>query len=102
MSPDLAHPSLSTARAVLGIPPGADADAIARAFRAAAKRAHPDIAGGEADRFRGLVEAYRQLQAAAAQKDLENAERLNVEAGFMREDEKLPSYDGLFTDKYVR
>jgi curved DNA-binding protein len=81
MSPDLAHPSLSTARAVLGIPPGADADAIARAFRAAAKRAHPDIAGGEADRFRGLVEAYRQLQAAAAPCESATRARLRRFAG---------------------
>jgi ABC-type nitrate/sulfonate/bicarbonate transport system substrate-binding protein len=39
---------------------------------------------------------------AIGAKDLENAERINIEAGFMRPDEKLPSYDGLVTDKYVR
>ena len=33
---------------------------------------------------------------------LENPDRFNVEAGLMRADEKLPSYDGLFTDEYVK
>ena len=35
-------------------------------------------------------------------KGLDNAERFNVEAGQLREDEKLKSYDGLYTDAYVR
>ena len=39
---------------------------------------------------------------AIGAKDLENAELLNVEAGLMKKDEQLKSYDGLFTDKYVR
>jgi ABC-type nitrate/sulfonate/bicarbonate transport system substrate-binding protein len=33
---------------------------------------------------------------------LANAERFNVEAGQMKDEEKLKSYDGLFTDAYVR
>ncbi|MGH7087456.1 MAG: hypothetical protein ACREFQ_00995, partial [Stellaceae bacterium] len=33
---------------------------------------------------------------------LENAERLNVEAGLLKASDKLASYDGLFTDKYVK
>jgi NitT/TauT family transport system substrate-binding protein len=33
---------------------------------------------------------------------LENDERLNVEAGLMKPDETLKSYDGLFTDEFVR
>jgi NitT/TauT family transport system substrate-binding protein len=33
---------------------------------------------------------------------LENAERLNVEAGLLKPEEQLSSYDGLFTDKYVK
>jgi ABC-type nitrate/sulfonate/bicarbonate transport system substrate-binding protein len=49
--------------------------------------------------------AVRQITPhppAIGAKDLENAERLNVEAGFMRKDEQLKSYDGLFTDKFLR
>jgi ABC-type nitrate/sulfonate/bicarbonate transport system substrate-binding protein len=34
--------------------------------------------------------------------DLENAEIYNIQAGLMKPDEKLTSYDGLFTDKYVK
>ena len=33
---------------------------------------------------------------------LENAERFNVEAGLLKPDEKLKSYDDLFTDQYVK
>jgi ABC-type nitrate/sulfonate/bicarbonate transport system substrate-binding protein len=35
-------------------------------------------------------------------KGLENAERFNIESGLMKPDEKLKSYDDLFTDAYVR
>jgi NitT/TauT family transport system substrate-binding protein len=34
--------------------------------------------------------------------DLENAEIYNIQAGLMRPDEKLKSYDGLFTDEFVK
>ena len=33
---------------------------------------------------------------------LENAELFNVEAGLLKPEEKLKSYDGLFTDQYVK
>jgi NitT/TauT family transport system substrate-binding protein len=33
---------------------------------------------------------------------MENADLYNIEAGLMKPDEKLKSYDGLFTDAYVR
>jgi NitT/TauT family transport system substrate-binding protein len=33
---------------------------------------------------------------------LENADDFNVEAGFMKKDEKLKSYDGLFTNEFVQ
>ena len=39
---------------------------------------------------------------AVTQKGLENAERLNIEAGLMKPEEKLASYDGLFTDEFVK
>ena len=39
---------------------------------------------------------------AVSRADLENAETYNVDAGLLKPDEKLKSYDGLFTDEYVR
>jgi hypothetical protein len=39
---------------------------------------------------------------AVTAKALENAERLNIESGLLKPEEKLPSYDGLFTDVYVK
>ena len=61
MSSDLPI-SLRTAREVLGVGPLATAGELRRAFREAAKRAHPDRAGGGAERFRQVVEAYHRLQ----------------------------------------
>ena len=54
----------STARAVLGIGPGANRAEIEIAFRSAAKRAHPD-AGGTSESFRQLCEARTLLKRAA-------------------------------------
>jgi ABC-type nitrate/sulfonate/bicarbonate transport system substrate-binding protein len=39
---------------------------------------------------------------AVTSKGLENADDFNVEAGFMKKDEKLKSYDSLFTNEYVQ
>ncbi len=36
------------------------------------------------------------------QAGLENAELFNIQAGLLKPEEKLKSYDGLFTDQYVR
>ena len=49
------------ARAVLGVAPGATPAELRLAFREAAKSAHPDRPGGDAERFRQAVEAYRLL-----------------------------------------
>ena len=54
------------ARALLGLSPTAGLDEARAAFRAAAKLAHPDRPGGDAARFREILEAYRALQAAPA------------------------------------
>ncbi len=35
-------------------------------------------------------------------KGLENTDNYNIQAGLMKPEEKLPSYDNLFTDKYVK
>ena len=51
------------ARAILGLASDAAPHTLIGAFRAAAKAAHPDRPGGDADRFREVLEAYRFLQA---------------------------------------
>ena len=50
------------ARALLGLAPDASPHDIIGAFRVAAKLAHPDRPGGDAVRFREIIEAYRLLQ----------------------------------------
>lgn len=55
---------LHAARLLLGVPADADRAHLARAFRAAIKAARPDHAGGDAERFRQLIAAYRLIQQA--------------------------------------
>ncbi|MDB5457797.1 MAG: heat shock protein DnaJ domain protein, partial [Caulobacter sp.] len=54
--------SVSSARAILGVAPGADDRELRAAYREAAKRAHPDRPGGDAALFRDVLTAYRLLQ----------------------------------------
>jgi len=54
--------SVSDARALLGVGAAADPADVRRAFRTAAKSAHPDRTGGEP--FHRLVEACRRLEQA--------------------------------------
>lgn len=58
--------TLKLARGVLGVGPNADQAAIRRAFREGAKRLHPDRSGGDAAKFREMLEAYRLLQDTGA------------------------------------
>jgi curved DNA-binding protein len=58
-----AKPTVAEARALLGISLAATANDLNAAFRAAAKVAHPDRSGGDADAFREVLAAYRVLQA---------------------------------------
>jgi curved DNA-binding protein len=51
---------------VLGVSGGADADTLRAAFRDAAKRAHPDHPGGDGERLRLIIEAYRTLRPKGA------------------------------------
>lgn len=46
--------------AVLGVAPGADPDAVRRAFRRCARHTHPD-AGGDARAFAQIQRAYEML-----------------------------------------
>jgi curved DNA-binding protein len=54
--------TLSAARALLGVAPGAGDRELRAAYREAAKRAHPDRPGGDAALFRDVLAAYRLLQ----------------------------------------
>jgi curved DNA-binding protein len=54
--------SIKAARELLGVGPLAGAGDVRRAFREAAKRAHPDRPGGDEQRFRQVVAAYQRLQ----------------------------------------
>ncbi len=56
--------SLKRAREVLGVTAQSTAAELRRAFREAAKLAHPDRKGGDAARFREVVEAYHLLHEA--------------------------------------
>ena len=51
------------ALATLGLGDGADAAALKAAFRSAVKAARPDQDGGDAERFRRIIAAYRLIQA---------------------------------------
>jgi len=54
--------SFKQAREVLGVSPMADDAELRRAYHAAAKRAHPDRPGGDAEAFRQVVGAYERLR----------------------------------------
>ncbi|NBB64249.1 J domain-containing protein [Pseudomonas sp. ODNR1LW] len=49
----------------LGLHGAANAEALKAAFRAAVKEARPDQSGGDAERFRRVIAAYRLIQAHA-------------------------------------
>jgi curved DNA-binding protein len=59
MSPD-------EALAVLGLDPGASAEVRKTAFRNGVKACRPDRPGGDAERFRRVIAAYRRLEQADA------------------------------------
>lgn len=56
--------TLAEAQSLLGVDATTDAEGLARAFRRAAKAARPDLPGGDAERFRRVIEAHRVLKAA--------------------------------------
>lgn len=64
MSDAAASMTTRAAREALGVAPLAGPGEIRRAFREAAKRAHPDRAGGSPEQFRQVVDAYHLLQHA--------------------------------------
>lgn len=56
-------PSLNEALAVLGLHGPTEQEALTRAFRLAVKSARPDLPGGDAERFRRVIAAYRLIQS---------------------------------------
>lgn len=56
--------------ALLGVTAGADADAVRRAFLEAVKAARPDL-GGDPDRYRDVIAAYRRLRGPSGPEDLD-------------------------------
>jgi curved DNA-binding protein len=97
--------SLKYAREVLGVSSASTPAEVRKAFRAAAKRAHPD-SGGDEGSFRQVMDAYQRLQdplsdrfvqtptrpRATPEPDLEITPRLALEGGDI--DHRLP--DGQF------
>lgn len=60
----VSDPAIRDALSLLGLgTPEHDAASLKTAFRSAVKTARPDQAGGDADRFRQVIAAYRLLQA---------------------------------------
>ncbi len=57
--------TVGQARQLLGLPFGADAAAVSRAFRVAVKAAHPDRPGGDAEKLRQVIEAHGILKTLA-------------------------------------
>ena len=49
-----------------------------------------------------VVRRSTPVSPAATAAQMEKADNFNVEAGLMKPEEKLKSYDGLFTDAYVK
>jgi hypothetical protein len=62
-------PADVSAYATLGLEPGADADAVDRAYKALIKQFHPDRAGGDAERAAEITRAYRELRELRGIKD---------------------------------
>ena len=70
--------------ALLGVSAGADEAAVRRAFLQAVKAARPDR-GGDPERYRDLIAAYRRLNAPAEHHDLDVRIDLRIEPQQARE-----------------
>ena len=70
--------------ALLGVAAGADEAALRRAFLEAVKAARPDR-GGDPERYREIIAAYRRLQPPAEHPDLDVRMELRLEPGQARD-----------------
>lgn len=70
--------------------------------RALMKKHFEKIDAGVIDRAFKVVQIGTPVPPVMVAAVLKNSERLNVEAGLMAPSDQLASYDGLFTDEFVR
>ena len=62
----------------------------------------PQMDAKVAERSFAVIEKSMPKTPIVVEEAISNSDRLNVEAGFMKPDEKLTSYKELFTDEFVR
>ena len=58
-----------SAYAILGLEPGADAAAVDQAYRRLIKLHHPDREGGDAERAKAIIHAYREIRGSTGSKN---------------------------------
>jgi NitT/TauT family transport system substrate-binding protein len=66
------------------------------------KKHFDKVGPGVVERAFKVVELGTPVPPVMVEAVLANSERLNIEAGLMATDDRLKSYDGLFTDEFVR
>lgn len=67
---------------ILGIPPDASDEEIKKAFRELAKKYHPDRPGGDPEKFKEILEAYRVLSNPKARKEYDTQRKWRTQTGF--------------------
>jgi ABC-type nitrate/sulfonate/bicarbonate transport system substrate-binding protein len=66
-------------------------------------RAHfPQVDAGVTEKSFATIEKSMPAKPVIVEAAVGNSDRLNIEAGFMKPDEKLSSYSELFTNEYVQ
>jgi molecular chaperone DnaJ len=67
---------------ILGVPEYASEEEIKKAFRELAKKYHPDVPGGDAEKFKEILEAYRVLSDPKLRKEYDVQRKWKTKAGF--------------------
>ena len=65
------------------------------------KKRFPDVSDAAMKSAFAEVQQATPLAPVATETGLANADRLNLEAGLMKPEDKVQSYDGLYTDKFA-
>jgi hypothetical protein len=66
-------------------------------------RAHfPQIDAGVTEKSFATIEKSMPGKPVIVETAISNSDRVNIEAGFMKPDEKLGSYSDLFTNEFVQ